>query len=114
MYAVKELSRGLVAPTDVHKIKLKTLRYLSGTKDVMKPDFQIGRQVKSLDIKAYVDSDWAGCADSRRSTSGVALNILGVNISARSRTQATIALSSGEAELYAIGSGAPRPFSLTL
>ena len=110
MYAVKELSRGLVAPTEVHKIKLKTLlRYLSGTKDyvhVMRPDFRIGRQVKSLDIKVYVDSDWAGCTDSRRSTSGVALNILGINISAHSRTQATIALSSGEAELYAIGSGA--------
>ena len=41
----KELSRGLVAPTEVHKTKLKTLlRYLSGTKE-------IGRQVKSLDIR---------------------------------------------------------------
>ena len=93
MYAVKELSRGLVAPTEVHKIKLKTLlRYLSGTKNsvhVMRPDFQIGRQ-------------------------GVALNILGINISAHSRTQATIALSSGEAELYAIGSGAAALFIKSL
>ena len=31
--------------------------------------------------------------------------MLGANILSRSRTQATVALSSGEAELYAIGSG---------
>ena len=58
MYAVKELSRGLVAPTEVHNPTLKTLlRYLSGTKDyvhVVRPDFQIGRQVKSFDVKVYV------------------------------------------------------------
>ena len=31
--------------------------------------------------------------------------VLGANILSHSRTQATVALSSGEAELYAIGSG---------
>ena len=76
MFAVKELSRGLVAPAEIHKIKLKTLlRYLSGTKDyvhVMRPDFQIGSKVKSVDIKVFVDS-----TDSRRSTSGVTLKNTG-------------------------------------
>ena len=52
-----------------------------------------------------LDSDWAGCHDTRRSTSGVSLFVLGANILSHSRTQATVALSSGEAELYAIGSG---------
>ena len=53
-----------------------------------------------------MDSDWAGDPDSRRSTSGVATYLLGVNLQSHSRTQQTIALSSGEAELYAIGAGA--------
>ena len=53
-----------------------------------------------------MDSDWAGDPDSRRSTSGVATYLLGVNPQSHSCTQQTIALSSGEAELYAIGAGA--------
>ena len=44
--------------------------------------------------------------DTRRSTSGVATYLLGVNLQSHSRTQQTIALSSGEAELYAIDAGA--------
>ena len=59
----------------------------------------------TFDIDTYVDSDWAGCATSRRSTSGMALYFLGTLITSQSRTQATVALSSGEAELYAIGLG---------
>ena len=43
-----------------------------------------------------VGSDWAGCATSRRSTSGMALYFLGTLITSQSRTQA---------ELYAIGLG---------
>ena len=59
----------------------------------------------TFDIDTYVDSDWAGCATSRRSTSGMALYFLRALITSQSRTQATVALSSGEAELYAIGLG---------
>ena len=59
-----------------------------------------------MSIYVYVDSDWAGCPDTRRSTSGVSLFVLGANLVPHSRTQQTVALSSGEAELYAIGSGA--------
>ena len=53
-----------------------------------------------------MNSDWAGVPDMRRSTSGVATYLLGVNLQSHSRTQQTISLSSGEAELYAIGAGA--------
>ena len=38
-----------------------------------------------------------------KSTSGVSCSVLGTTISALSRTQQTLALSSGEAELYALG-----------
>ena len=110
MYAIKELSRGLASPTTDHWAKLKhLLRYLSGTKDYAQelcPKLRLSEKHSSLDVHTYVDSDWAGDPDSRRSTSGVATYLLGVNLQSHSRTQQTIALSSGEAELYAIGAGA--------
>ena len=53
----------------------------------------------------YVDSDWAGCPTTRKSTTGFVITILGTATNYGSRTQATIALSSAEAGLYAINSG---------
>ena len=59
-----------------------------------------------MDLDCYVDSDWAGCRSTRKSTSGTVVQILNSSVSFGSRTQGTIALSSGEAELYAgIGQG---------
>ena len=110
MFAVKELSRGLSAPTTDHWARPRHLgRYLLGTKRFtqhLAPTVRLHDKRRSLDINTYVDSDWAGCRDTRRSTSGVALFVLGVNLLSHSRTQATVALSSGEAELDAIGAGA--------
>ena len=109
MFAVKELSRGLQAPTLHDQAKLKhLLRYLVGTKDiveVIRPKLRLSDEVKCIDINTFVDSDWAGCAATRKSTSGMALCVLGVNLCGISRTQQTVALSSGEAELYAVGLG---------
>ena len=51
----------------------------------------------------FTDSDWAGCQKTRNSTSGTVIQILGCTVVALPRTQQTLALSSGEAELYAIG-----------
>ena len=109
MFAIKELSRGLQAPTLHDQAKLKhLLRYLVGTKDIVeiiRPKLQLSEDVKCIDINTFVDSDWAGCAATRKSTSGMSLCVLGVNLCGISRTQQTVALSSGEAELYAIGLG---------
>ena len=66
---------------------------------------KLSPQHKGIDINCFVDSDWAGDPDSRKSTSGVSLFVLGANITAHSRAQQFVALSSGEAELYAIGGG---------
>ena len=108
-FAVKDLSRGLTSPTEDHRTKMKTLlRYLAGTKPMvltLRPKIIPHSKQTTFDIDTYVDSDWAGCATSRRSTSGMALYFLGTLITSQSRTQATVALSSGEAELYAIGLG---------
>ena len=70
------------------------------------PKLRLSEKHSSLDVHTYVDSDWAGDPDTRRATSGVATYLLGVILQSHSRTQQTIALSSGEAELYAIGAGA--------
>ena len=70
------------------------------------PKLRLSEKRSSLDVHTYVDSDWAGDPDTRRSILGVATYLLGVNLQSHSRAQQTIALSSGEAELYAIGAGA--------
>ena len=59
-----------------------------------------------------MDSDWAGCAETRKSTTGFSITFLGATITYGSRTQATIALSSAEAELYAINTGATEALHL--
>ena len=53
----------------------------------------------------FTDSDWAGCTKSRKSTSGGVATYGGHWLGHWSRTQPTIALSSGEAELNASNMG---------
>ena len=61
--------------------------------------------VPSDTIDLDVDTDFAGCRETRRSTSGGVAMVGGGNIKHWSETQPTIALSSGEAELNGIGAG---------
>ena len=79
-FAVKELSRGLTSPTEDHRTKMKTLlRYLAGTKPMvltLRPKIIPHSKQTTFDINTYVDSDWAGCATSRRKASGMALYFL--------------------------------------
>ena len=57
-------------------------------------------------IKAYVDSDWAGCRKTHKSTSGGVLMLGATAVRGWSTNQAVIALSSGEAEYYVAFKGA--------
>ena len=59
----------------------------------------------SVDVTCFVDSDWAGGRTAWKSTSGAIITLLGTAIHHYSRTQGTIATISGEADLYALGSG---------
>ena len=52
-------------------------------------------------ISVYTDSNWAGCRETRKSTSGAVFLHGSHMIKHYSRIQSTIALSSAEAELYA-------------
>ena len=107
-YVAKELARNLQHPTIEDLAKLKhVLRYLKGTKhysQVLVPRMQLHAHAVA-ELHVYVDSDWAGCRTTRKSTSGCVVVLLGCTIHQYARTQGSIATSSGEAELYAIGSG---------
>ena len=56
-------------------------------------------------MDVYTDTDVAGCTTTRRSTSGGCALLNGSLAKHWSKTQSTIALSSGDAELAGIGSG---------
>eukprot|EP00971_Amphidinium_carterae_P252056 5004520-Amphidinium_carterae.1 len=101
-YATKKLTRAVQKPHDKQNAK-HLLRYLHGSRNYklhLKP-----KQPTNNDpyIKAYCDSGWAGCTTTRKSTIGTVLQFAGVTIATSSKTQQTIAQSSAEAELYAIG-----------
>eukprot|EP00253_Pinus_taeda_P012048 PITA_12048 len=51
-----------------------------------------------LDIRGFVDADWAGDLDQRRSTSGYVFNLIGGAVSWMSKKQSVVALSTTEAE----------------
>eukprot|EP00971_Amphidinium_carterae_P112785 2233672-Amphidinium_carterae.1 len=83
------------------------MRYLRGTQNLV---FRIApsawKNNQCIELHAFCDSDWAGCPVSRKSTTGVVCQLWGASIVHYSRTQATIAQSSAEAELYALTSAA--------
>ena len=56
--------------------------------------------IETIDITS--DANWAGCRRGRKSTSGGTIMIGAHLIRTYSKTQATIAKSSGESELYAL------------
>jgi len=98
-YASKEVSRGMAKPTEEDERKVKRVaRYLLRETGVI---YEYKWQEKPEKIGCFADSDWAGCHKTRKSTSG-GLIFLGRHLIAHwSRTQANVALSSGEAELNA-------------
>ena len=57
-------------------------------------------------IQVYVDSEWAGCKSTRKSTSGGAVTWGGGLLKSWSRSQGPVALASGEAQFYAAIKGA--------
>jgi hypothetical protein len=55
-----------------------------------------------LEMVTFVDSDWGGCPDTRRSTIGYVIQVCGGPVAYRSKLMQTMALSSGEAEFMAL------------
>jgi histone deacetylase 1/2 len=94
-YAVQQLCLHMHAPTVSHCSMLKrVLRYLQGTAT-------LGLHLLASTaptITAYTDADWAGCPDTRRSTSGFAVFLGDSLVSWSSKRQTTVSRSSAEAE----------------
>ena len=104
-YAVKELCRRMSEPDlrDWRALK-KLCRYLRGRPREQQRAVQ-GHGGGGV-LEAYVDSDWAGCRETRKSTNGGALVYRGMCLKVWSSTQTVVARSSGEAEYYAAVKGA--------
>ena len=69
----------------------------------MKVFFKYQEEVKKINV--WVDTDYAGCRKTRKSTSGGLLMLGEHVVKGWSTTQAVIALSCGEAEYYGIVKG---------
>ncbi|KAI3776873.1 hypothetical protein L1987_46663 [Smallanthus sonchifolius] len=94
-YAVQQICMHMHSPCMAHWNALKRIiRYLQGTAEYglhLRPS-------SALPIRAYTDADWAGCPDTRRSTSGYCVYLGNNLISWSSKRQSTISRSSAEAE----------------
>jgi len=85
-------------PSQAHFAASKRiLRYIKGTKGYG----ILYETEKASRLIGHTDSDWAGCIDDRRSTSGYVFQLGSKVISWSSKKQATVALSSAEAEYIA-------------
>lgn len=98
-FATSVASRFAKNPGHQHTEAVKTIfRYLKGSRD---QGITYGGQDKLL-VEGYLDSDWAGDKDSRKSTSGFIFMLNGGPVSWCSKKQPTVALSSTEAEYIAL------------
>lgn len=103
LYATKECAKDLAAPTQWSWKKLKRLlRYLQYTKHLEHVLTADGLPDK---ITTFIDADWAKDPETRRSTSAGCVLYGGARLCSWSRTQKTVALSSGEAEFTAMAAG---------
>jgi hypothetical protein len=114
-HAVNECARYVSNPGSAHWIAIKRImRYLAGTIDMGLiynglSNNELNGNIKQnniLTIDTYVDADWAGDKDDRKSTTGYLTKMNGNTITWSSKKQRTVALSSAEAEYMAIASGA--------
>eukprot|EP00253_Pinus_taeda_P004932 PITA_04932 len=78
-----------------------SLRYLRGTSDYGLCYQGRPRLDRVLDIRGFVDADWAGDLDQRKSTSGYVFNLLGGAVNWMSKKQSVVALSTTEIEYMA-------------
>ncbi|KAD3338662.1 hypothetical protein E3N88_34183 [Mikania micrantha] len=94
-YAVQQACMHMHAPRTSHLMALKRiLRYVKGT---ISHGLHL-TATSGTSLLSYTDADWAGCPDTRRSTSGYCV-YLGTNlISWSSKRQPIISRSSAEAE----------------
>ncbi|KAK0584014.1 hypothetical protein LWI29_006522 [Acer saccharum] len=98
--AISVLSRYMAKPGKGHWNAMKwLLRYISSTTSV---GLIYDCYNSELELIGYVDSDYAGDRDKRRSTSSYFFTIAGCCVSWKSQLQSVVALSTTEAEYIAV------------
>ena len=98
-YAVQQCCMFMHAPRDCHyQLVKRILRYLCGTTHL---GLRIHRDA-GTELVAYSDADWAGCPDTRRSTSGYCVYLGSNLLTWSSKRQVTVSRSSVEAEYRAV------------
>lgn len=94
-YAVQQVCLHMHDPREPHLAALKRiLRYIRGT-------LHLGlflRPTSQTELIVYCDADWAGCPDTRRSTSGYAVFFGDNLVSWSSKRQNTVSRSSAKVE----------------
>jgi len=101
-YAVQQVCLHMHDPRETHLVAAKRiLRYLQGT---LSHGLVIPRTAPTQ-LRVYTDADWAGCPDTRRSTSGYAVFLGGSLVSWSSKRQPTVSRSSAEAEYRVVANG---------
>jgi hypothetical protein len=97
--AVGVVSRFCANPTEEHMKAVDDIyAYLKYTPDL---GLHFKKDCPDRELHAYVDADWAGCPDTRRSTTGYVVKLAGSPVSWSSRRQRTVAMSTCEAEYVA-------------
>ena len=98
-FAISVLSRFQSNPGPAHwKAMLHLLAYLKGTINY-RITYSRGGDLSPI---GFVDADYAGDVDTRRSTSGYVFTMAGGPVSWSSKRQATVALSTTEAEYMSL------------
>jgi hypothetical protein len=101
-YAVQQVCLHMHDPREPHLAALKRLlRYLRGTVDY---GLLLHRSTSS-ELVVYTDANWAGCPDTRRSTSGYAVFLGGNLVSWSAKHQPVVSRSSAEAEYRVVANG---------
>jgi hypothetical protein len=98
-YATQQLSQFLHKPTMTHyKAACRVIRYLKHNPG----RGLIFHRNSDMQLLGYSDADWAGCIDTRRSTSGYCFFLGSSLISWKAKKQLTVSKSSSEAEYRAL------------
>ena len=101
---IKELASELVEPSEGAMARLKHLvRFLKGRTHEVKEMYMTNDR---FGIDVHVDSNWAGCLKTSKSTDCVVLDVCGYKMINSVKTQHPLAQSSGEAELGGVHRGA--------
>lgn len=97
-YIASHLARHLHDPAARHVIALERVaRYLAGKRD----SHLFYRRNGDSELRAFSDSDFAACPNTRRSRTGIAISYAGDLVFWRSILQKSVTLSTGEAEYMA-------------